>query len=45
MDGVQLGRREQPGWAYPASAGTGHEGLVALPRQALMWELIDELVP
>lgn len=44
MDGVQLREREQPGWAYPAS-GHSHEGLVALPRQALMWELIDELVP
>lgn len=32
------------GRAYPASARTSHEGLVVLPRQALKWELIDELV-
>lgn len=45
MDGIQLGRSAQLGWAYPASARTSHEGLVALPRQALKWELMDELVP
>ena len=45
MDGMQLGRSAQPGWAYRASVRTSHKGLVALPRQALKWELMDELVP